>query len=297
LSVAYFRRPRLLGLDINPAGIYVTELQKNWRTWQLLRVIHMSIDEEIMRDGEICHWPAWQRLLTKLVMDHQLQGRAVAAELPYHVVRMTQINVPEGLSEAAISLEMKAALRHAYLAKDDVLQYDYVEVKSNRLGYHHVVVAAARKAYIEKYSASIREAGLVLSVMDVNAYALRRVAFFAAGIRITPTALHAVLVMREQSIWQLVWLAEKIIFCEQWTRTADVDWYAELRDQFAVCLEKKTLQDVQLLLVMGASEQDKQALLRLPVQQVQFVRPFPSANMGVDFAVSCGLALRERPAW
>lgn len=168
-----FLQPLLLGLDIQAGGIFFVKLKRKGQAYHLERSGKMTIDGSIFSEDRVINWEYLGIQLTDFVLKHGLNGLKTAISVPSSLVRMQVIELPEGLTEAAMEAEIYLQLQRDLPGMRDVLHIDYT-VLSRRAGVGEVLFAAVRQGYLSQFIDCVDAAGLRVKKVDVDVLALKR---------------------------------------------------------------------------------------------------------------------------
>lgn len=284
-----FSKPGLIGLDIQPHGVQLVQLQHRGGN----RIKHMISEElpfHVFADGKIKHWDVLKKQVTEIVQANRLHGMKVAIHVPAHLVHMQQIQMPMGMLDEEIEADIQQRLKRELPGMTDTLRIDF-QVLSQEKGYSDVHFTAVRQEYISQYIECIQEAGLIVSVIDVDIYALARVAGNA----------DAILYLNNHQAIFIVRDANAIIFHQHWDidESNSVNTQLKQRIQFYLATGAKKLNQIIL-----CGSQNALAIVTLDALQewdiqLQYLSPFVGVENIVasnDFILACGLAMREASA-
>lgn len=168
------RSSSLVGLDIQPDAIRLVRLKKIKRGFQAKDVIENYLPNDVFAEGKIKNWELLRSILVDLVNIHQLNGMPTAISLPVNLVRIHQMQMPHGLSEAEIEIELFSYIHNHLPGLTDSLSIDFVSLPQKQADYNEIFFAATRKEYLSSYIDCVNAAGLKVKIVDVDIYALKR---------------------------------------------------------------------------------------------------------------------------
>jgi len=169
-----FSSPSLIGLDINPHGLWLMQLRKAGNRFQVELAANERLPEAVFVDGKIMEWELIRQVVSQLVNKMGLTGMAAAIHIPAREVHMQKIQIPRGMSDYAIEEEIKMQIKRDFPGLSHSLFIDFSVEKLQQSPYLQVSFAAAREEYISQYVNCIHSSGLKVKVVDVDVYALER---------------------------------------------------------------------------------------------------------------------------
>lgn len=181
----FFRRPdSLVGLDIGSNAVKVVELDVNGDCCEVAAMASAPVPFGSLVDGVIVDSTAVAGAIGRALDTGRVRGRRVAASLSRHAVMVKRLAVPfMDRAELAASIRIEAE-RHVPFDVDDVnLDYHVLEPVTAIAGHDtlEVMLVAAKKDTVARYTEVIREAGCAPVVIDVGAFALQNAYAFNHG--------------------------------------------------------------------------------------------------------------------
>lgn len=307
-----FSSPSLIGLDIQQDSVRLVQLKKTKRHYLAEHIAMRTLPSDVFREGKIKEWAMLSQVLTELVQTLGLQGSDTAIHLPANLVRMQQLQLPMGLSQADIEAEIYTHLQRDLPGMTDTLCLDFSLRPSVDAAYNAVFFAAARQEYVSQYIECVNAAGLKTKIVDVDTYALKRAACFALHLSPQETDVFAMVHVVNKVASLIIFNANEVIFHQHWDVLDKRDFSSQLKNRLQLCLA--TLQQAKVSkLIIGAANGYLDALANdfTPSWAFQLCYPNPFAaiplapnvdahlvaSQASDFLVACGSALREVPAW
>jgi len=172
----------LLGLDIGDHAIKLIQLRWEQDGFSLERLGRGTLDEGVMRAGEIGNEDALIEAIQKLMAQEDVKETRVAVSLSGGGVALRTVWVPETAKEEMESLIAWEGEQYLPSPIED-LNLDYViqgETDEEGKRWLQVLLAGARKPFVDKYRDVISRAGLKPIVMDCTPLALEN-GFEASG--------------------------------------------------------------------------------------------------------------------
>ena len=169
----------LLGVDISSSSVKLVELGRH-ASGQLL-LAHCGqelLQPGWVQDGQIDKFDEVVEAVRRLVKRSGSKARHVAMALPASSVISRKIRLPAGLSEADLELQVEAEANQYIPFPMDEVNLDFCTIGPNAMSVDEidVMIAVSRKEKVQDMLGLAEAAGLKLSVLDVQTYALRRAA-------------------------------------------------------------------------------------------------------------------------
>lgn len=307
----------LIGLDIQPQEIRLVKLRKLKRRFQIDCAHKEPLPAHIFNHGKIEHFEVLSGLVAKIVTHLKLRGLAAAISLPANLVRMHEIQVPQGLSEAQIEAEIYASLQQELIGMPEALYFDYTE-KHDTHGFSKIVFAATRQAYLSQFIQCVNAAGLVVKIVDVESYALQRIMTFNLATPCKAMEIYCLLHVTQLTVKLIGFDNENILFQQEWFLKDEKEFIALLKNKLQIAAHAFPSKSIKKLLVCQSINIDIDNLskaLKLSVIAINpfeplcdnFPNPSHEKNMKIsafaddahrfDFLLACGLAMRDEPIW
>lgn len=174
-----------MGLDIQPHVIRLMQLRQSGKRFQALQMAALRLQEQVFVEGKIRDFEPIRWLLNEEVKKRKLAGIATAIQIPANLVRLQTIQIPSGLSRDAIKEEIKLQLEKDFPGLSDSLAIDFSIERAEMAGYSSVHFVVTREEYISQYVSCINATGLIVKIVDVDIYALKRLSTHHPFSRIT----------------------------------------------------------------------------------------------------------------
>ena len=170
------RRASLVGVDIGSSAVKAVELTRCAGGEMVARAGVRPVPPASIVEGAIVARAGVADAVRGLLEATGIRGREVALSLPGSAVVAREITMPRmDPAELAGSIAWEAERHIPYELQDVNLDYQVVDRgdDTGRSPAMTVLLAAAKKATIAEYAATIAEAGCVPAVVDVAAFALQ----------------------------------------------------------------------------------------------------------------------------
>lgn len=167
MKLSFYKSPMSAGIDIQPDGVCLVQLKHHKYKFLLEKTAWLPLAANVYGEGKVAHWDKLTTLLFDWLQELNLPNLAAAAALPLQQVGMVRMDSATPVSEPSI---------HAYLAQqfpgmNDDLAVDYCQLPNKVNG---LLIAAAKRHYLDNYVTCLKDAGLNLKIMDIDVFALRR---------------------------------------------------------------------------------------------------------------------------
>lgn len=172
---SWLTRPKnVIGLDIGSSHVKVLELeQTKTGARRLVNFGMVRLPPEAIVDGAVMNTNAVVDAIRELISRHKIRTREVVASVSGHSVIIKRINLPvmtpEELDE---SIQWEAEQYIPFDVNDVNIDVQILDETGDEAGQMEVLLVAARKELINEYVSLIHEAGLVPTVIDVDAFAV-----------------------------------------------------------------------------------------------------------------------------
>lgn len=177
------RTPPLIGVDISSTSVKMVELAGDGKgTYQLAGYAIAPLPRDAVVDGNIANLEsvgetvrrAWKLLGTR--------EKNAALALPAAAVISKKVNMPAGLTETEMELQVEAEANQYIPFSLDEVNIDFQVLGPASLPENvEVLIAASKKERIEDRIAVAEDAGLKVIIMDVETYATEAAYSLAAN--------------------------------------------------------------------------------------------------------------------
>lgn len=166
-------RSNLIGLDIGSSSVKLCQLKETGRGFALKNFGMIALPPEAIVDGSVMNATAVVDAIRELMDSQRISAKEAAISVSGHSVILRKINLPIMTRE-----ELDENIRweaEQYIPFDINEVYIDVAVLNdhNDHGQMDVLLVAAKKDMVSEYTDVVREAGLIASVVDVDAFALQ----------------------------------------------------------------------------------------------------------------------------
>lgn len=168
--------PNLLGLDVSTSSVKLVELSRS-RGGELVleRCASETLEPGWVRDGSIEKPDEVTDAIRRVVRKSGTKSKDVSMALPASAVITKKINLPDGLTELELEVQVESEARQYIPFSIDEVSLDFQvlgpSMRSN--GDVEVLIAAARKEKVAERQQLAESAGLTPVVMDVDSFAGR----------------------------------------------------------------------------------------------------------------------------
>jgi type IV pilus assembly protein PilM len=176
-----FGSKSVLAIDIGSSSIKACELEVSKSSAKLISFGFVSTPPQAVQSGEIMNPEMIASVIKNLVKDIKTKRKSVATSLSGNGLIVKKISIPK-VAKKLIPETIKW----------EAEQYIPFDISTVNLGYHQlsslmpdtmdVLISAAQLEIIEKYSQSIKAAGLQPAVVDVGSFALANLYEFNYGL-------------------------------------------------------------------------------------------------------------------
>jgi Tfp pilus assembly PilM family ATPase len=175
-----FSSPPLIGLDIQPGELRLIQMRKTRKTFVVEDASIIKLPETVFVDGKIKQWQELSLALRAGVEELACMNMAAAFSLPANLTRMQCLQVPVGISHAAIEEEIKVQVERDLPGLRDSLYIDFCISPSALAGYTNVFFVVTRQEYVSQYVDCLNATGLKVKIVDVDIFALKRILHFSS---------------------------------------------------------------------------------------------------------------------
>jgi type IV pilus assembly protein PilM len=174
-----------LGLDIGSSSVKLVHLKEGKRGHQLLAWGEAPLPPEAVVDNQLMNSSAIVEAIRELVAQQKVKIKEVAIGVRGHSVIIKRISMPfmsqEDLDE---SIQWEAEQYIPFDVKDVNIDTQILTPQADAAGQMDVLLVAAKKDMINDFTSVCAEAGLTVTVVDVDAFAAQNA--FEANYPQTP---------------------------------------------------------------------------------------------------------------
>lgn len=300
------------GLHVQANALFILQFKKIRGKFIIHFCMEILIAKELMTENKMIQFKILQEYLTSGVEAQQLQGKKIIISLPSSQVRMQSLQVPYGLTENEIAIEIKNNLQQDLPGFSDSLYIDFIEENSIK-GYSDIVFFAARENYIQSYIACLKAAGLNVIIVDIDIHALRRVIDYILVSLGFSSHFSSCVVIVKLKTHMYLWVKDKnkIVFQEEW-QVHDHDFSTSILHQAQLFFNTFSDISIEAMVFYGILDESlKDSLFHLceakhlfEIKESELNQWFPHypsspqhSVLHSGFLIACGLAMRESYPW
>lgn len=174
----------LIGLDIGSSSIKLVEAEKKRSGWVVRSFASVVLPEDTIVDGEIVNHAAVVEAIRAVVKEAGIRTKLIATSVAGSSVIIKHIAVPKtSPKELEDQVYWEAEQYIPFDMAEISLDFEVVQEDAGE-GKMDILLVAAKKDFIEKRLAAIKEAGLEPFVLDVDVLSLANV--FWENYEMTP---------------------------------------------------------------------------------------------------------------
>lgn len=167
---------QLLGLDIGSSGIKLVQLKESKGRYFLQKFAVKPLDPEVIVDGTVMDEGRVVSAIHELMDETNLKLKNVAISISGHAVIIKKISLPP-MPDEELEGQVKLAAEQYIPFDINEVNIDFHVVNSNESAADgqaemSVILVAAKKDKINELTELVRGAGLIPSVLDVDAFAI-----------------------------------------------------------------------------------------------------------------------------
>jgi len=174
----------VIGLDIGSSSIKLVEAEKKRSGWVVRSFTSIALPEDSIVDGEIVNHAAVVEAIKSLIKESGTRATLVSTSVAGSSVIIKHIAIPKTApKEVEDQVYWEAEQYIPFDMKDISLDYEVVQEDMGD-GKMDILLVAAKKDFIEKRLAPVKECGLNPQVLDVDSLALANI--FWENYEMTP---------------------------------------------------------------------------------------------------------------
>src|SRR5512132_1884026 len=163
-----------VGLDIGSSSVKRVQLKEKKGGYQLVAFGSAPLPPEAIVDGALMNSSAIVQAIQDLVAQQKVKSRDVAIGVRGHSVIIKKISLPRMTQEELDeSIQWEAEQYIPFDVKDVNIDTQILTPEGDAAGQMDVLLVAAKKDMINDYTSVCAEAGLAVSVVDVDAFAVQ----------------------------------------------------------------------------------------------------------------------------
>ena len=163
-----------LGLDIGSSNVKLVQLKERKGGYALQAFGVAKLPPETIVDGALMNSAAVVEAIQDLLAEQKVKARDVAIGVRGHSVIIKKIQLPRmSQEELDESIQWEAEQSIPFDVKDVHIDTQILPTAPDATGQMDVLLVAAKKDMIHDYTSVCAEAGLVATVVDVDAFAVQ----------------------------------------------------------------------------------------------------------------------------
>lgn len=165
----------IVALDIGSSAIKLVEAEKTRSGWVVRNFISANLPEDAIVDGEVVNHAVVVESIKNLVREASIKSKQVCTSVAGSSVIIKHIAIPQTApKDVEDQVYWEAEQYIPFDMKEISLDFDIVQQDMGD-GKMDILLVAAKKDFIEKRLAAVRDAGLQPTVLDVDVLALANV--------------------------------------------------------------------------------------------------------------------------
>lgn len=165
----------IIGLDIGSSAIKLVEAEKKRSGWVVKSFTSVTLPEDTIIDGEIVNHAAVVEAIKNVIKESGSASKMVATSVAGSSVIIKHIAIPHTQpKEIEDQVYWEAEQYIPFDMKDISLDFEVVQEDAGE-GKMDILLVAAKKDFIEKRLAAVKECGLNPEVLDIDVLALANV--------------------------------------------------------------------------------------------------------------------------
>ena len=178
-SSLFGKSHRGVGVEIAPERVNVVQIRKQRQGLKLESLTSVPVPEGIVSDGQITDPPAMAQLIQQALAEAKIKTSSVATGVPGRDAIVRIIPVPAELDDKELRdmvLNHEAGLYLPYPREEADVDYQKLGyfVDEDGIEKVQVLLVATRKEVTDTYLRTFEQAGLQISVLEINSFALIR---------------------------------------------------------------------------------------------------------------------------
>ncbi|GGI91165.1 type IV pilus assembly protein PilM [Legionella impletisoli] len=176
------RQRTILGVDISSTSVKIIELSSNGNQYSVEGYGAIKLPENAMEGPIVKDVDAVSNAIRSLLAQTRLSSRKVAVAVPDSLAISRTIQVHEGLSEDEIEeLVIIEADKYIPYPIDEInIDFNVIGPSAKNTAMQDVLIVASRTENVSKRVETVSHAGLEAVIVDVESYAIERVAHLFA---------------------------------------------------------------------------------------------------------------------
>ncbi len=170
----FFKKQKLcLGVDIGSHSIKIAEVSESHGVLQLENLGMAPVPKDAIVEGTVKERAQVASIIASLVNNLKIKGKRTATSIAGYSVIIKKISLPLMTDkELENSIAVEAAQYIPFDINDVYIDFQILGTYQEKSDRMDVMLVAAKRETIDGYSELIQEAGLVPTIVDVDAFAL-----------------------------------------------------------------------------------------------------------------------------
>lgn len=179
LTNLFAKKGENIGIEINSQKINVAQISKKGQQYKLIKNVSAEIPAGVYEGGQIIDSLTLSELIKDTLKDNKISAKKVSTAVPMREAIIRVIPVPAELDEAELKdmvLVHEAGMYLPYPREEVDLDYAKLGYFMDEDGIEkvNVLLVATKKEVTDLYQEIFEQAGLEMSVLEINSFALIR---------------------------------------------------------------------------------------------------------------------------
>ena len=163
----------IVGIDVGSSAVKIVRLRESRGNYHLENIGIMPIDPEIIVDNTIMDSPAIVSAILNLLGAMKIKSKRIASSVSGHSVIIRKIALPL-MTEAELesSIQWEAEQYIPFDISEVNIDFQILGPDAKDPSQMNVLLVAAKKEFVDDYTAVFAEAGLEPVVMDIDCFAV-----------------------------------------------------------------------------------------------------------------------------
>lgn len=163
----------IVGIDIGSSSVKIVRMRESRGTYHLENIGIMPLGSETIVDNTIMDSPAIIDAISNLLASMRIKTKKVATSVSGHSVIIRKINLPV-MTEAELesSIQWEAEQYIPFDISEVNIDFQLLGPDPKDPAQMDVMLVAAKKDFVEDYTAVFTEAGLQPVIMDIDCFAV-----------------------------------------------------------------------------------------------------------------------------
>lgn len=165
---------KLVGLDIGSNSLKLAEIISTSHGHTLNRFLQIPVPKGVIVDGALEDAPALSSLIKELFKNSGCKGKGVVTSLSGNSVIVKKVTLAQMEEKELRDLIRDEAGKYLPFDNMDDVNYDFQILGDNEYNPNQmdVIIVAAKKGDVNSYVDAVTAAGVTVSIMDVDSFAL-----------------------------------------------------------------------------------------------------------------------------